>query len=475
MISNIRKHKNTLKPLSPRGIPMSDPSSKSSPVCVLEYRYGRDEMKAIFTEANKLANFLEVEAALAEAHAEVGNISREDAKTIRANANLDSVKVEEVNAIEAEIKHDVMAVVKAMAAKCGDAGRSIHLGATSNDIIDTATALQLKDAVEIIREDLVALKKSLLALAEKHKNTIQAGRTHGQFAVPTTFGLKMAVYGAEVARHIERLDETKERLLVGKMTGAVGTGAALGDSALQIQDIVMDKLGLKPEEASLQITGRDRYIEFIALLANIATSLEKFATEVRNLQRSEIKEAAEAFDVKKQVGSSTMAHKKNPITAENICGLARVIRGFLLPTFENNVLWHERDLCNSSGERIILPHTCVLIDDIIVKMTNVFDNLAVYPKNMKKNLESSQGLIMGESIMIALTKKGMGRQKAHEAVRQAAMKAVEEGLYFADTCFQDDIISQTLSEDELKAAFNPENYVGSAAKIVDRIIEKFSD
>jgi adenylosuccinate lyase len=450
-------------------------SNLESPVCALEYRYGRDRMKAIFTEANKLAKFLEVEAALAEAHAQIGNISQEDAKTIRANANLDSVKVEEVNAIEAQIKHDVMAVVKAMAAKCGDAGKSIHLGATSNDIIDTGTALQLKEAVEIIREDLVALKKSLLALAEKHKNTLQVGRTHGQFAVPTTFGLKMAVYGAEIARHIERLDESKDRILVGKMTGAVGTGAALGDEALQIQEIVMEKLGLKPEEASLQIIGRDRYIEFIALLANIATSLEKFATEVRNLQRSEIKEAAEAFDVKKQVGSSTMAHKKNPITAENICGLARVTRGFLLPTFENNVLWHERDLCNSSGERIILPHACVLIDDIINKMTDVFDNIAVYPENMKTNLESSKGLIMGESVMIALTKRGVGRQAAHEAVRQAAMKAVAEGLNFSEVLALDKTVSDTMTKEELDAALDPENYTGSAQKIVEKIIEKYGE
>jgi adenylosuccinate lyase len=450
-------------------------SNLASPVCALEYRYGRDKMKAIFTEANKLLKFLEVEAALAEAHAQIGNISEEDAKTIRANANLDSVKVEEVNAIEAQIKHDVMAVVKAMAAKCGDAGKSIHLGATSNDIIDTGTALQLKEAVEIIREDLVALKKSLLSLADKHKNTIQVGRTHGQFAVPTTFGLKMAVYGAEVARHIERLDESMNRLLVGKMTGAVGTGAALGNEALQIQEIVMEKLGLRPEEASLQIIGRDRYIEFIALLANIATSLEKFATEVRNLQRSEIKEAAEAFDVKKQVGSSTMAHKKNPITAENICGLARVTRGFLLPTFENNVLWHERDLCNSSGERIILPHACVLIDDIITKMTNVFDNLAVYPENMKTNLESSKGLIMGESVMIALTKKGVGRQAAHEAVRQAAMKAVAEGLDFSEVLALDKIVTEAMTKEELDSALDPENYTGSAGKIVDKIIEKYRE
>jgi adenylosuccinate lyase len=450
-------------------------SNLESPVCALEYRYGRDRMKVIFTEASKLAKFLEVEAALAEAHAQLGNIPEEDAKIIRENANLDSVKVEDVNAIEAQIKHDVMAVVKAMAAKCGKAGKSIHLGATSNDIIDTGTALQLKEAVKILREDLVALKVSLLTLADKHKSTLQVGRTHGQFAVPTTFGLKMAVYAAEVARHIERLDESKERLLVGKMTGAVGTGAALGEQVLKIQDIVMEKLGLRAEEASLQIIGRDRYIEFISIIANIATSLEKFATEIRNLQRSEIKEAAEAFDMKKQVGSSTMAHKKNPITAENICGLARVTRGFLLPTFENNVLWHERDLCNSSGERIILPHACVLIDDIITKMTNVFDNLAVYPENMKKNLESSKGLIMGESVMMVLTKKGVGRQEGHEAVRQAAMKAVAEGLSFKEVLAADETVSGAISKEELEEAMNPQNYTGKAQEIVDKIIERYGE
>ncbi|UCE75527.1 MAG: adenylosuccinate lyase [Methanomassiliicoccales archaeon] len=448
-------------------------SNQESPVCPLEYRYGREKMKAIFTEANKLAKFLEVEAALAEAHAELGNIPKEDAFKIRSNANLNSVTVEEVNAIEAEIKHDVMAVVKALANKCGKAGKSIHLGATSNDIIDTGTALQLKEAVEIIYDDLVALKISLLALAKEHKNTLQVGRTHGQFAVPTTFGLKMAVYASEVARHIERIDESKKRLLVGKMTGAVGTGAALGDQALLIQDKVMEKLGISAEKASLQIIGRDRYIEIISIIANIATSLEKFATEVRNLQRSEIKEASEAFDTKKQVGSSTMPNKKNPITSENICGLARVTRGFLLPAFENNILWHERDLANSSGERFIIPHTCVLIDDIICKMTNVFDNLAVFPENMKKNLESSKGLIMGESVMMALTKKGVGRQKGHEIVRQAAMKAVSEGLSFKDVLGEDETVSQVLSKEELMDALNPENYTGKAAEIVDKVIEKY--
>jgi len=450
-------------------------SNPTSPVCPLEYRYGRDMMKSIFTEANKLQKFLDVEAALAEAQAEVGNIPKDDAQEIRKNANLEVVTVEDVNAIEAEIKHDVMAVVKALSNKCGEAGKSIHLGATSNDIIDTGTALQLKEAVELIMQDLIALKRSLLKLAGKHKNTIMVGRTHGQFAVPTTFGLKMAVYALEVQRHIERLEESKERILVGKMTGAVGTGAALGEKALQIQDIIMKKLGLTAEEASVQIIGRDRYIELISILANIATSLEKFATEVRNLQRSEIGEVSEAFDVKKQVGSSTMPQKKNPIVSENICGLARVARSFLLPAFENNVLWHERDLANSSGERFIIPHTFVLVDDILIKMTNVFTNLAVFPENMKKNLEASKGLIMTESVMIALTKKGVGRQEAHEILRSCAMKATQKEISFKDALAEKDAVAQKLSKEELDSALNPENYIGKAEEIIENLLKKYGD
>lgn len=452
---------------------MPDSNPTGDAVCPLEFRYGREEMKSIFTEANKLQKFLDVQAALAEAHAELGNISKDDAWRIKSNANLNSVTVEDVNAIEREIKHDVMAVVRALANKCGKAGKSVHLGATSNDIIDTATALQLKEAIELIMKDLEALKKSLLRLADKHKNTIMVGRTHGQFAVPTTFGLKMAVYASEVQRHWERLEEAKKRVLVGKMTGAVGTGAALGEKALQIQEMVMNKLGLKAEEASLQIIGRDRYVELISILANTATSLEKFATEVRNLQRSEISEVSEAFDVKKQVGSSTMAHKKNPIVSENICGLARIARALLSPAFENNVLWHERDLTNSSAERFIIPHACVLVDDILFKMKNVFDNLVVNPENMRKNLESSKGLIMAESVMMALTKKGVGRQEAHEIVRSCAMKATQEEVSFKDALAENDTVSNTLTKEELESALNPENYTGQATEIVENLFKKY--
>jgi adenylosuccinate lyase len=341
-------------------------------------------MKGIFNEENKLQKMLDVEAALARAHAKVGNISKEYAEMITKIANTEKVKVERVKQIEKEIRHDLMAVVKALAEASGEAGKYVHLGATSSDIVDTATALQLKEAVTILKEDLMKLRGVFLSLARKHKDTVMMGRTHGQSAVPMTFGLKMAVYGLEVHRHLKRLNECEKRILVGKMSGAVGTGAAFGPQALKIQKIVTEDLGVGVEEASTQIVGRDRYTEFVCLLANIASSIEKFATEVRNLQRSEIDEVAEAFDTKKWVGSSTMAHKKNPINCENVCGLARIIRSFVTPTLENMILWHERDLTNSSAERFIIPHICILTDDILIKITNVFDNLEVNKKKMRE-------------------------------------------------------------------------------------------
>jgi adenylosuccinate lyase len=441
-------------------------------VCPLDFRYGREEMKSIFSRANQIQRMLEVEAALAMAHGEVGNIPKSDAEVIKEKGSIEIVKPERVDEIEGQIKHDIMALVKAYSEQCGESGKYIHLGATSNDIIDTSAALQLKDAVEIIEKDLEMLKSVILISAKEHKGTIMVGRTHGQFAIPTTFGLKMAVYAMEVQRHADRLKACKDRLLVGKMSGAVGTGAALGEHALEIQDKVMKQLGIGVEEAATQIIGRDRYLEFLSVLSNIATSLEKFATEIRNLQRGEIGEVAESFDRKKQVGSSTMAHKRNPITSENICGLARITRAFLTPAFESSVLWHERDLTNTSAERFILPHSCILIDDILVKMTTVFKNLEVYPENMKRNLEASKGLIMVESVMMALTKNGMGRQKAHELLRQCAMEAESQGRTLKETLLNIDEIMLILTQEEIDKALDPESYIGKATTIVDSVIEK---
>lgn len=432
-------------------------------ICPLDYRYGRKEMKKIFSEENKLQKMLDVESSLAKALAKTGDIPKKEAEKISKKANIGFVKIVRVKKIESEIKHDIMAMVKVLSEVSGSG--YVHFGATSYDIVDTATALQLKDAVKILEKDLIELRETLLRLAEKHKKTLMAGRTHAQHAIPITFGLKIAVYAMETQRHIERIDEVKKRILVGKMMGAVGSGASFGKNALEIQKIVMNDLGLNAPKATTQILQRDRHVEFVCLLANIASSLEKFATEIRNLQRTEINEVAESFG-KKQVGSSTMAHKKNPITCEKICGLSRIIRCFVIPSFENTVLWHERDLTNSSSERFILPHVCVLTDEILQDMKNVFDNLIVYPESMRRNLEKSDRM-MAESVMIMLTKKGMNRQKAHELVRRCAMKKGK----FKDTLLREKEIRKIVSEKEINDALKPEKYLGCAEEIVENCVK----
>jgi len=437
------------------------------PVCPLDYRYGREEVKSIFSEESKLKFMLQVELALLKAHAKFGNIPDDCVEVVESK--IPEVKLNRVKKIESEIKHDVMAMVKALAELCGECGKYIHLGATSNDIIDTATALQLKQFMEILEKDLVELEDSLASLAREHRHTIMLGRTHGQAAVPITFGLKMAVFLAEVLRHHERLRELKKRILVGKMMGAVGTGAALGKNALEIQAQVMNYLGLNEEESPTQIVARDRYVEFVSFLAGIATSLEKFATEIRNLQRSEIGEVQESFDVEKQVGSSTMAHKRNPITAENICGLARIVRGFLIPTHESAILWHERDLTNSSAERFIIPHVCTLVDDILVKSSRLFRNLQVNKEVMLKNLRVHEE-VMAEAVIMHLVSKGWGRQEAHEAVRRVAMK----GGRFRDALMKDEKIGPYV-RDENQEILDPLKYVGVADRIIDRILTRMDE
>lgn len=442
-------------------------------VCPLDYRYGREEMKSVLSKENKTRKLLEVEAALARAHAKVGNIPQEAADIITENANTGTVDWQEVERVEKEeTKHDIMALVRVLGRYCGDAEKYIHLGATSNDIIDTGMALQLKEAIQVLKADLNSLRNTMAKRAEEHKKTVMIGRTHAQHAIPMTFGLKLAAYTSEIDRHIQRLEEAEKRVTVGKMSGAVGTGAALGDEAEEIQDIVMDDLGLGIEEATGQIVGRDRYAELISIAANISASLQKFSTEVRNLQRPEIMEAAEAFDTEKQVGSSTMAHKKNPITAENICGLARTLRGFVTPTYENMVLWHERDLSNSSSERITLSHTLVLLDDILAKSEKLFRNMEVFPENMKKNIQLSDGLVMAEPVMMHLSNKGMSRQDAHELIREASMIARAEDRPLKEVLFENDEVMEYTDKEALEEVFKPERYLGRAEEIVDEIVNK---
>ncbi|MEM1563147.1 MAG: adenylosuccinate lyase [Candidatus Bathyarchaeia archaeon] len=435
-------------------------------------RYGTLEMRRIFEEENRIQKMLDVEAALAWAHAEVGNIPRKDAERIAAAASLKRVKLERVKEIEREIKHDVMALVRALAEASGPSGAYVHLGATSYDIVDTATALQLKEALELIERRLNDFEKVLMEKALRYKETLMMGRTHGQHALPITLGFKFAVWMREISRHIERLRQCRDRVVVGKMSGAVGTQAGLGENAMRIQELVMQKLGIKAADISTQIVQRDRHAELVCLLALIASSLENFATEIRELQRPEIGELAEPFEAEKQVGSSTMPHKRNPETCERVCGLARIVRSLTVSALENVVTWHERDLTQSSAERFIIPEACILVDYMLFLMTNIVAGLYVNEERMRQNIELTRGRAMSEAVMIALTKKGMSRQEAHELLRKLTMKSELEKVPFKKVLLEDKIVSGKLSEREIDDALNPKNYLGTALKQVELMVEK---
>ncbi len=442
------------------------------PVCPLDFRYGREELKRIFDEESKLARYLEVEAALARSLAHVGQIPKEAADEIEESVTGNKVSLDRVKEIEEEIRHDVMAVAKALSEVSGKGGKYVHYGATSYDIVDTATALQFKESLDYIRNDLIGLAEVLCNLAETHADTVMVGRTHGQHALPMTLGLKLSVFASEVERHYLRLRQALPRICVGKLSGAVGTGAALGEKALEIQaHMLMEKLGLGIELPATQIVQRDRHIELLSILANIAASVEKFATEIRNLQRTEIGELSESFDTNHQVGSSTMAQKKNPITCENVSGLARLLRAMLLPAWENSIQWHERDLANSSNERFILPHAIILCDDILVKMTDVFRNISVNMDRMKENIALTKGSIMAESVMIALVEEGMGRQEAHEMVRAGAMQARKMGVTLMDVLEKDPLVSEKLGG-RLDSVMDPGAYLGKSSEIVELTVER---
>jgi adenylosuccinate lyase len=429
-------------------------------------------MRQIFEQENRLQRMLDVEAALAWAHAEVGDIPRKDADKIAQMASTKYVKLERVKAIEKEIKHDVTSLVRALAEICGPSGAYVHLGATSSDILDTATALQLKETVTIIERRLNDFERVLLEKTSKHMRTLIIGRTHGQHALPTTLGFKFAVWLRENARHIQRLAEYSDRLLVGKMSGAVGTQAGLGKNAMKIQELVMERLGIKAADISTQIVQRDRYAEFVALMALISASLENVATEIRELQRPEIGELSEPFEREKQVGSSTMPHKRNPETCENVCGLARIVRSLAVPELENVVTWHERDLTQSSAERFVIPEACILTDHLLVKMTGVISELVVNDERMKKNIGLTQGRCMSEAVMTALTGKGMSRQEAHEHLRVLTIKSEVQKQPFKTVLLEDKKVRKLLTPEEIDKALNPRNYLGTAIKQVKQVIKK---
>ncbi len=435
--------------------------------CPVDYRYGSDDLKAIWSEEGRHARLLEVERALVWAHTQLGRVSKEDYRLIEAISDSAIVTKERVNEIEAETRHDIMALTKAMAEAAGEAGWCVHLGATSNDIVDTAVALQLRDTIIHLRTAICELIRIVAGRSEEHRDTIMLGRTHGQAAVPITFGLKLAVWVDELRRHLIRLDEATARIITGKFLGAVGTGAAQGHDAKQLQSLILEHLGLVVPVATTQVVGRDRYIEYVNWLAGVATTCEKMLQEIRNLQRTEIGEAGEGFDTDKQVGSSTMAHKRNPIMSENACGLARIVRSMVIPSHENALLWHERDLANSSSERITLSHASVLCDDVISKTSRVMKDMWVDADKMRDNIEAMQGLIMAEKVMIELVEKGMPRDEAHEVLRRASSTAIEQRRHLMDVCREDPAVADSVSEKELVEMFDPGSHIGLSGELVD--------
>jgi len=438
----------------------------------IEFRYGTPEMKAVWEQEAKLQNMLKVEAALAKAEGEIGLIPKEAADEINKKATTEYVKQERVDEIERATNHDIGALMKALEEVCDNgAGEYVHYGSTSNDIIDSSQSLQLKDSIEIIREKIIKLMQILIDLAQEHKNTVTIGRTHGQHALPTTYGMKFAIYIDELTRQLERLDLTKEHVCVGMMTGAVGTTAALGETGYDIHMRVSEILGLNPVHISNQVVQRDNHAEYVMTLANLCSTLEKMALEVRNLQRTELSEVGEKFDPEKQMGSSTMPHKRNPITGERICGVARVVKSYVNAALQNNPLWHERDLTNSSCERIILPESAILTDYILNLSIKLFSKLDFYEENIERNLNASNGLVMAERFMSKLTQKGMGRQSAYALVRRCAMDAYAENTGLREMVSKQDEILKYMSMEEIDETLDPHTYLGSSNKFVDNVIE----
>jgi adenylosuccinate lyase len=441
------------------------------PVHPIEFRYRYPEMYAVFTEEEKLQSWLNVEAALAWAHAELGTIPKHVAKEIEKKAKLDFVKLERVKKIEEKTRHDLLAMVYALQEVCEhDAGGYIHLGATSYDIEDTALAIQLRKAMDILEQDLKTLLKQLLVKAEQHRGTICIGRTHGQHALPMTYGMKFALWASEVGRHLERLNETRRRILVGKMNGAIGTMASFGNKGFEVQRITMERLGLEPALITNQIIQRDRHAELQCLLALIAGTLDKIGRELRNLQRTEIAEISEAV----RSPSSTMPQKLNPSNTERICGLARVVRGSVNASLESIALEHERDISNSALERINIPESFILTDYILRQMTEIIKTLNFDADNIERNLNMTLGLILTERIMIELTTKGVGRQEGHELMRRLALKAWKEKIPLRQVMEKDVEASRIMTPTEMDNWLNPQTYIGTSIEQVDRVIIELS-
>jgi len=424
-------------------------------------RYTRPAMGKIWEEENKYRIWLEIEILASEAQAELGVVPKEAAKVIRQKSGF---KVARILEIEQEVKHDVIAFLTNVGEYVGPESRFIHLGMTSSDVLDTALAVQMKQSAELLLKGLEGLKDVLARRAKEFKNTAMIGRSHGIHAEPITFGLKLALWYAEIVRDIERLKSALKTISVGKISGSVGTYQHLDPF---VERYVCEKLGLQPAPISTQILQRDRHAEFMNTLAICGCSLEKIATEIRHLQKTEVLEAEEFFS-KGQKGSSSMPHKRNPIICERISGLARVLRSNTLAAMENVALWHERDISHSSVERVIVPDSCIILDFILADMTKIIDTLIVYPDHMIRNLNATRGLIFSQEVLLALTKKGMKREDAYRVVQEYAMKVWESDQNYKTLLLGSKEIMKILSEKELDELFDPKR----SLKHVDYIFEQ---
>ena len=436
----------------------------------IETRY-RTEIAEIFTEEKKLENWLNVEAVLAEVHAELGNIPKTAAKEIKKKANLNYVKLERVKEIDYEIHHDLMAMVKGLAEQCEEgAGKYIHLGATSYDIEDTATAMQLRGALNYIKSSLLELLKILLKITEEKKDLVCIGRTHGQHAIPTTFGMRFGVWVYEIDRHLDRISEVLERISYGKMSGAIGTMASFEDKGIELQNRVMQKLDLNPVIIANQVVQRDRHAEVIFLTSLIGQTLAKIAREYRILQRNEIAEMFEPFKAQ-QVGSSTMPHKRNPHKSERICSIARILKSNVIPALDNIILEDERDITNSASERVIFAENFILLDYIIKGLVNNLQGIEFDEVKIEENLNLTKGACLAEKVMVKLVDKGIGRQEGHELLRQSAILARKENRYMKDILFENEKIKNLFSKDALSKLFDPHDYIGKAVEQTENLVK----
>ncbi|WP_336832850.1 adenylosuccinate lyase [Staphylococcus pseudoxylosus] len=424
-------------------------------------RYSREEMSNIWTDQNRYEAWLEVEILACEAWSKLGDIPAEDVKKIRQNAKVDVARAQE---IEQETRHDVVAFTRQVSETLGEERKWVHYGLTSTDVVDTALSYVIKQANDIIEKDLERFIEVLAQKAKDYKYTLMMGRTHGVHAEPTTFGVKMALWYTEMKRNLERFKRVREEIEVGKMSGAVGTFANIPP---EIETYVCEHLGLDAAPVSTQTLQRDRHAYYIATLALIGTSMEKFAVEIRNLQKTETREVEEAF-AKGQKGSSAMPHKRNPIGSENITGIARVIRGYVTTAYENVPLWHERDISHSSAERIMLPDVTIALDYGLNRFTNIVERLTVFEDNMLDNIDKTFGLIYSQRVLLALINKGLAREAAYDKVQPKAMESWETKTPFRTLIEQDESITELLTKEDLDECFNPKHHLNQVDTIFQR-------